>query len=159
MNPNNVRIRLSLKDGEFEAEGPKDFVDRYKTIVDTLLERLASAQPLRQGATAEHLDRINSHSTNGSSITTDFPEALHALPKNSSGTDLVLVAGSFARQDSPDKTFATGDANSLLMAQGVKVANPSQSLKNNLSLKRVFKVGKRWKISSTGEEHLKSLLH
>jgi hypothetical protein len=70
----------------------------------------------------------------------------------------MLVAGWYVQQASADKTFSTGDANQLLLGQGIKLSNPSQSLKNAIGAKRVFKVGKGYKVSKTGEEHLKTLM-
>jgi hypothetical protein len=46
----------------------------------------------------------------------------------------------------------------MLIEQGIKLSNPSQSMADNLKAKRVFKVGKNWKISKSGEDYLRTLL-
>jgi hypothetical protein len=87
----------------------------------------------------------------------EFGEVLHSLPNSATGPDRMLLAGSYAQLASADNTFSTGEANQLLLGQGVKLSNPSQALKNAIAAKRVFKVGKRYRVSKSGEEHLKSL--
>jgi hypothetical protein len=88
----------------------------------------------------------------------EFGEVLHALPNKASGPDQMLVAGWYAQDGSTDNTFSTGEANQLLLGQSVKIANPSQSLKNAIAAKRVFKVGSRYRVSKIGEQHLHSLI-
>ncbi len=100
----------------------------------------------------------SSSGANGAGTAKEFGEAIHSLPKGSSGTDQILVAGYYAAAGSADGTFATSEANSLLVEQGIKLSNPSQSLKNGLAAKRVFKVGKRFKLSKTGEDSIRSFI-
>jgi len=45
----------------------------------------------------------------------------------------------------------------LLIEQGVKLSNASQSLKNNVTAKRAFKVGSRYKVAKSGVDYLKTL--
>ena len=52
----------------------------------------------------------------------------------------------------------TGEANALLTEQGVKVGNPSQCVKQNLTAKRVFKHLGRYRVSQTGLEYLRQML-
>ena len=74
-----------------------------------------------------------------------------------SGTDQILLAGHYAAKVSSDGTFSTNDAHKLLIEQGVKLSNASQSMKNNLTAKRAFKVGGRFKIAKTGIDYLHAL--
>ena len=53
---------------------------------------------------------------------------------------------------------ATGEANTLLTDQGIKVGNPSQCVKQNLVAKRVFKHQRRYRVSQTGLDQLRQLL-
>lgn len=69
-----------------------------------------------------------------------------------------MLAGLYAQRQSADGTFTTGNANTLLVEQGVKLSNASQAMKGNADAKRAFRVAKRnWKVSKAGEEHLGSL--
>ena len=70
----------------------------------------------------------------------------------------MLVAGYFAQQRGADNGFATGEANTLLTEQGVKVGNPSQCVKQNLLAKRVFKHQGRYRVSQIGLDHLRQLV-
>jgi hypothetical protein len=145
------RIRVCLSSGEFEVEGDEQFIDRYKATVGVMLEHLASGN-----ARGPKQPELNS-SERDSQSPESFGQILHRLPKSATGTDQVLLAGQYAQTSSADNTFATAEANRLLVEQGIKLANPSQSLKNNLTAKRVFKVGKRYRVAKDGEEHLASL--
>ena len=57
-----------------------------------------------------------------------------------------------------ERTFATAEASKLLVEQGIKVSNPSQSLKNNMDGKKLFRVGNRFKISREGQDRVNDLL-
>jgi len=148
------RVRVSLVAGELEVEGDEEFVAKYDGDLKDMLRRLKEQAVPRPtgGATAAG----SSHRTDGAGNAKEFGEAIHSLPKGSSGTDQILVAGYYAAAGSADGTFATSEANSLLVEQGIKLSNPSQSLKNGLAAKRVFKVGKRFKLSKTGEDSIRS---
>ena len=74
------------------------------------------------------------------------------------GTDQILVAGHYAAMNNAQQTFVTAEANKLLVEQSIKLANPSQSLKNNLNSKKVFKVGSRFKLSRDGIDRVNELL-
>ncbi len=150
------RVRISLASGELEVEGSLDFVDRYETSIKAMLRRLEDhpspvrAQKERGGAGPR---------VGGDTDKRDFGEILHGLPKHATGADQILVAGWFVQKSSADSSFTTGDANKLLIGQGVKLSNAAQAMRGNLTAKRVFKVaGNRWRISKQGDEQLKTLL-
>ena len=145
------RVRISLQSGELELQGSETFVGRYADAIDALVALVQSNAPNLATSPSGNPDR------QGDRLDGEFPEALHLL-RTSSGTDQILLAGSFAARGSADGTFSTADANTLLLGQGIKLANPSQSMINNQKAKRLFKVGARWKVSRTGDEYLKSLL-
>ena len=148
-----AHVSLSLQTGAFEVAGSEAFVANYQPVIDALVARIQEEGPALP-AQAQAVARGNGMLA---ADLGEFPEALHSL-KSSSGTDQILVAGKFSAATSSDGTFGTSDASSLLIEQGIKLSNPAQSMTNNLKAKRVFKVGKNWKISKAGEEHLKSLL-
>jgi hypothetical protein len=154
-----VRVRICLATGELEVEGTPDFVGTYDKSIRAMLRRLeeqpapATSKGTPQGATADSSGAL------AGTAERDFGEVLHGLPKSATGTDQILLAGHFASQSSGDKSFSTGDANRLLVGQGVKLSNAAQAMRGNLTAKRVFKVGgNRWRISRQGEDHLRTLL-
>src|ERR1035437_5024120 len=152
--PDTGRIRISLTSAELEVEGPVEFVGKYSDAIGAMLGKLRdqpTPAPTRRGiGTPAEVPGSAGHAI-GAELG-EFGEVLHALPRSVTGVDHVLVAGYYASQASPDKTFATGDANKLLIDQGIKLSNASQALKNNLAAKRVFKSGRGYKVSKTGEE-------
>jgi hypothetical protein len=153
-----ARVRISLSAGDLEVEGTEEFVRQYAESIRTLIDRLEelpiqpAAQPPAVAAPAPVAPTAQAAEQR------EFGEVLHSLPNNASGPDRILLAGSYAQLASADNTFSTGEANQLLLGQGVKLSNPSQALKNTIAAKRVFKVGKRYRVSKTGEEHLRSLV-
>lgn len=154
-----ARVRISLSAGDLEVEGTEDFVRQYADSIRTLIDRLEELPVQRVGAQREAFDTpAPSASTASAAEQREFGEVLHSLPNDASGPDRMLLAGSYVQLASADNTFSTGEANQLLLGQGVKLSNPSQALKNAIVAKRVFKVGKRYRISKTGDEHLKSLV-
>lgn len=155
-----ARVRISLSTGDLEVEGTEDFVRQYSDSISTLIGRLEELPIQRVSPPAEAVGSSTPAAAKPASAAEqrEFGEVLHSLPSNASGSDRILVAGSYSQLASGDNTFSTGEANQLLLGQGVKLSNPSQALKNAIASKRVFKVGKRYRVSNTGEEHLKSLI-
>lgn len=151
MSIEQFRVRVSLQSGELEVEGSESFVSSFREDFSGLVGRIGNVQPSAapQGGSAAP--------SGTDTLAQSFPETLNLLPNDASATDQILVAGKFASSQAADATFSTSEAGALLMEQAVKLSNPSQSMKNNLKAKRVFKVGSRWKISKIGEEHLRTL--
>ena len=154
-----TRVRISLSAGDFEVEGSEEFVAQYGDAIQTLIDRLEK-QPIQalgpapEGAVGSTAAGVSAPPVEHG----EFGEVLHALPAKASGSDRILLAGLHVQRGSEDTTFSTGEANELLLGQGVKLSNPSQALKNAIKAKRVFRVGSRYRVSKTGEEHLKSLV-
>lgn len=159
-----ARIRISLTAGELEIEGPESFVSQYEESIAAVLERLreegvVAVAPQQQAPVVVTTTNGVGETTPGSAATAadePFGEVLHSL-NTKSGTDQILLAGYYVGKSAADGTFSTTEAHKLLIEQGVKLSNASQSLKNNLTAKRAFKVGSRFKISKTGIDYLNTL--
>jgi len=154
-----ARVRISLGSGDLEVEGTEEFVAQYDDAIQAMIGRLKE-QPVQAAAgAAAPAFAPAAHGAAAPDIAgREFGEVLHALSTNASGSDQMLVAGWYVQLGSADATFSTGAANQLLLGQGIKLSNPSQSLKNAIAAKRVFKVGKGYKVSKSGEEYLKTLI-
>ena len=153
MNAERAKLRINLAQREFEVEGSETFVKTYAERLDQLLGRLmeqpaAAAKPM---ASARPDGEVLPD-------TGTFGELLQRLPRAATDVDRMLVAGYFAQQRGADNGFATGEANTLLTEQGVKVGNPSQCVKQNLLAKRVFKHQGRYRVSQIGLDHLRQLI-
>ncbi len=157
-----ARVRINLSAGELEIEGREDFVSQYADSIRDLLGRIVSDAPgvYIGGATSLPPTAPNSPQPRTLGTTSSelepFGEVLHSLGSKT-GTDQILLAGYYVSADHADGTFSTIEANKLLIEQGIKLSNASQSLKNNLTSKRVFKVSNRYKVAKSGIEYLKSV--
>jgi len=149
----DTHIRVSINLGELEIEGTQEYVETFRVVVDALIDRLGAGANTRNTGSSLQVK-------SGSAIEhdTEFPEALLSLPSSVTGGDQLLVASWFVQRSSSDNTYSTAEANKLLVDQGVKLANASQSNTNALKAKRVFKVGKRFRLSSKGDDYVRALL-
>lgn len=153
-----THLRINLAAGEFELSGSPDFISQYDAVTRELLDRLTKT-PVAPSAPAAA--PAGAAASPAPVATADdvgaFGEVLHSLSSSATATDQILVAGWYIARSTSDGTFSTAEANKLLLEQGIKVANPSQSLKNCVGAKRAFKMGNRFKVSKTGETHIGSL--
>ncbi len=155
MNGQRTRLRINLSQREFEVEGSEAFVKAYVERFEAWLTAFDQpADPVRvspppSSPTEPEPLRLDAQS---------FGELLHHLPRAASDVDRILLAGYFAYARNADKSFSTGEANTLLTDQGVKVGNPSQCVRQNLLAKRVFKHQRRYRVSQTGVDYLRQLL-
>lgn len=151
------RIRVSLSANEIEIEGDQEFIAKYDDTLDAMLESLRDGKvispPEEKGGGGG-----GQGATNSSGVKGEFGEALHTFSSSANVTDQMLLAGSYAQVRNADNGFTTGQANQLLIEQGIKAGNPSQCMTNNLNAKRVFKLtGNKYRVSKKGTEHLKKL--
>ena len=155
-----ARVRVSLTTGELEIEGSESFVSQYADSIGSVLKRLLEDGPsVPLPAAVPVITPVAAGSGPAPTVSTGdepFGQVLHSLTSKS-GTDQILLAGYYAAKSTSDGTFSTNDAHKLLIEQGVKLSNASQSMKNNLASKRAFKVGSRFKIAKTGIEYLNTL--
>lgn len=150
-----ARLRVNLAQSEFEVEGSEDFVRTYAERFDALLDRLGhGVQPQDPPAGRAKPPQAPALSIDGASL----GELLHHLPRSATDVDRMLLAGHVAQSRSADNSFSTGEANALLTEQGVKIGNPSQSVKQNLVARRVFRHQRRYRVSQIGLDHLAQLL-
>ena len=153
-----ARLRVNLAQSEFEVEGSEAFVRTYAERFDALLDRLngrpADDPPVRAARPAAQLPSTPPKALDFDSL----GEYLHHLPRSATDVDRVLVAGYVAQSRSTDNSFSTGEANALLTEQGVKIGNPSQSVKQNVVAKRVFRHQRRYRVSQIGMDQLTQLL-
>jgi ABC-type uncharacterized transport system permease subunit len=155
-----ARIRVSLTTGEFEIEGSETFVSQYADSIGYVLQRLLEDGPsVPVPAAAPVITPVAAGSGSAPTVSSadePFGQVLHSFTSKS-GTDQILLAGYFHAKTTSDGTFATNEAHKLLIEQGIKLSNASQSMKNNLTSKRAFKVGSRFKIAKTGLDYLNTL--
>jgi len=128
---------------------------------------LESSDPIEQVVADMQirLERLEAHDrTEGSESRAEFlldhvalGELLHRLPRDATDADRMLLAGHGAQVRSIDNSFSTGESNALLTEQGVKIGNPSRSVKMNVIARRVFRHQRRYRVSQIGLDHLAHL--
>lgn len=150
-----ARLRVNLAQSEFEVEGSEAFVRTYAERFDALLDRLGHpARPDKRPPAEARPPSAPALSLDDTSL----GELLHHLPRSATDVDRMLLAGYVAQARAPDKAFSTGEANTLLTEQGVRIGNPSQSVRQNVVAKRVFRHQRRYRVSQIGIDHLAHLL-
>jgi hypothetical protein len=149
-----ARLRVNLAQSEFEVEGSEAFVRTYAERFDALLDRLGHARPAEPAAAVAPAPCAPAVPVEPKTL----GELLHHLPRSATDVDRMLLAGHFAQSRFADASFSTGEANTLLTEQGVKIGNPSQSVKQNLVAKRVFRHQRRYRVSQIGIDYLVQLL-
>lgn len=152
------RIRVAVGGCELELVGTAEFIDSHSVAIAMMLERVENASSDIVETTTPGPPSLPGASNAAAISDMEFGQALLLLPDSASGTDQILLAGQFAQSQSDDSTFSTRDASQMLMEQGIKLANPSQSIRNNSDQKRVFKVGKRFRVSADGQRYVEGLL-
>ncbi len=156
MDEQRARLRINLSQREFEVEGSERFVKAYAERFDALLAGLSD--PSREVVAAPVAPRVAPAAAAPRPAAQTFGEMLHQLPRSASDVDRMLAAGYFAHLRSPDQSFSTGEANDLLTGQGIKIGNPSQSVRQNVAAKRMFRHQGRYRVSQTGLDYLRQLL-
>jgi hypothetical protein len=155
-----ARLRVNLAQSEFEVEGSEAFVRTYAERFDALLDRLGHGTP-SEDPPATGAEPARPQQPNPPALAIDgtsLGELLHHLPRSATDVDRMLLAGHVAQTRSADNAFSTGEANALLTEQGVKIGNPSQSVKQNVVARRVFRHQRRYRVSQIGLDHLAQLL-
>jgi hypothetical protein len=153
-----ARLRVNLAQSEFEVEGSEAFVRTYAERFDALLDRL-NGRPAEAPTVGAARPAAQVRGVPAKALDSDcLGEYLHRLPRSATDVDRVLVAGYVAQSRSSENSFSTGEANALLTEQGVKIGNPSQSVKQNVVARRVFRHQRRYRVSQIGMDHLTQLL-
>lgn len=149
-----LRVRASRSAGELEIEGSPDLVREWW---DELWPDVGAESNVPNSA-ARRSVRSRPSVDGESDLPEIFGEFFHEFRSDSTDVDKVLIAGAFVQGKDDDRTFTTKNANQLLIDQNIKVANASECVRRLLATKRAFVVSDgRFRVSSTGLEHLKAL--
>ncbi len=148
-----AKLRVNLQEREFEVEGSEAFVATYGARIEQLLHRLVEGA--RGAPAAGDPPPVEARPTDD---TGGIGALLHALPRNATDVDRMLLAGWYVQAGNAERSFTTADANRHLVDHGIKVGNASQSVKQNLLAKRAFQVQRgRYRVAQAGLQHLAQL--
>lgn len=162
-----AKIRINLSSREVEIEGSEDFVSKYDETINSFLEKIyldddnKNQSKVNSEVEYDKAETNTSEEVDDSEIDDDtsFGELYNKLPNSAKDVDKMLLAGYFVQLSSEDKIFSTRLASGLLLEQGVKLTNPSASMKSNMSTKKVFKHKGQYRISETGISYIKGLIN
>ena len=92
----------------------------------------------------------------------NFGEWFHGFKDNVNDLDKALLTAYYEQKQSPENDFKTSAVNQSLQEHGIKLSNPSSSLKRLTAKKLLFqtrKVGKLkyMRVSADGVKYLKTL--
>lgn len=161
-----LMVRLNYSIREFEVRGSptdvSDWVGRLSSLLDadpTVVAEDAARVTTPASPPTEAL-AINYGSGGSDGFPANFGEYFHRFRTDITDVDRMLIAGHFLEQSSDGRVFTTAEANRMLKEQGVRVTNPSEALRRNLSTRRVFKVtGRDFRTARpAGVDQLRTLL-
>lgn len=137
------RIRVEVGGKALELEGDEEFLGRYTKELDGLLGELGGPASGPRQALVQP-----------GSVPDTFGEFMLSVPSAATDTDRVLAAVYFVAGGMPSKTVTTKEANDLLLSQGYKLSNPSQSIKNSIVAKRLFRHESGVRLSQSGVKYV-----
>ncbi len=149
------RIRIKFVYGEIEIEGSEDFIREQLSSMSEVLDQW-KLQPI-SGICEVGSELSSDNKDQSSSVPVHFGEYYQKFPNTIKDTDRFLIAGYFVQSNSPNNSFSTGEANTNLRDNNVKLSNPSQAAVGLKQSKKIFKVENGWKVSETGISYLESL--
>lgn len=165
-----AKFKFNFKTGEIEIEGTEDFVRQQIDGIDHLLNIFAISSNGNEDEVPPHGNGVQPNVTTAAAAAVDeadvppatFGEWMHGFRAELSDIDKALITARFVQSQSASNDFKTSDVNKALQEHGIKLSNPSQSLKLLSTKKHLFqtrKVGKLrfMRVSFDGQKHLGTL--
>ena len=173
-----TRVKINLKSGEIEIEGSEAFVENQMDNLDSIIDLLSSVQE-------EPINTITHVPDNGSApaviaetissdedasvppgdilVPSSFGEWMHNFKDEVNDLEKCLLTAYYVQKGSPENDFKTSEVNKSLKEHGIKLSNPSTSLKRLVEKKLLFQTRKSGKlrlmrVSQDGMTLLRSLL-
>ena len=163
-------FRINLKTGEIEISGSEEFVeariDSLGEILELVSESAVESEVVEEPANASSSNQ-SEQASSASKATSDgipstFGEWMHSFKDDITDIQKALITARFVQSQSPENDFKTAEVNKSLKDHGIKLSNPSKSLKVLEEKKFLFqtrKVGKLSykRVSTDGQAHLETL--
>lgn len=165
-----AKFKINLKSGEVDIAGSEEFVERQIEKLADLVEALGFSLGSGANDDAEDQDHANggeevrapASKQSGDAPTGTFGEWLHSFKSEINDLDKALITARFVQAQSAENDFKTSEVNKALKEHGIRLANPSNSLKRLADKKLMFqtrKVGslRFMRVSVDGQKHLETL--
>lgn len=167
----SATFKINIKTGDVEIRGSEEFVERRVEALPEVLELLeellgeqASTEGLSTPPPATNTQGSKPPETDDSSdsMPDTFGEWMHSFRDDISDLEKALITARFVQSQSSSNDFKTSEVNKSLLEHGIKLSNPSRSLKLLAEKKLLFqtrKVGKLryMRVSQDGQQHLESI--
>lgn len=141
----DISVRINFRVGEIAVSGPKEVVDEYLDRYSELAD--VQPEPARKALPSE---------TN--EVPDEFGAYLQLFPTSVSDVDRALIAANFVQRGSQEDSFSTRELNQQLVEQGIRLSNPSESVRQNVRSRRAFALSRgRFRVSKQGVAHLSTL--
>lgn len=162
-----AKFKLNLKTREVEIEGSEAFVERQIRSLETIFETLSQNDcDSRHADEDESVEKVANIKSGDKPMTDSMPatfgEWMHSFKTELTDLDKALITAKYVQLKSPENDFKTAEVNTALKEHGIKLSNPSGTLKRLAGKKYLFqtrKVGKLrfMRLSTDGQEILESL--
>ncbi len=149
----STKVKINLNSGEIEFEGSQEFVqeqmDNLELILNLISSRKLTSANNSQTFSEEDDDFEDEASEDGEdsdstpseadlSIPESFGEWMHKFKDGINGVDKALITAYYVQQQAPKNDFKTIEVNNSLKDHGIKLSNPSKTLKSLETKKYLF---------------------
>lgn len=169
-----TRVKINLYSGEIELEGSEKFVENQLENLDSIIELISSVRKTEKNKVSHDINNEQESSDNdiddqpntnpkGISVPSSFGEWMHKFRDDVNDLEKCLLTAYYVQNGSPQNDFKTREVNDSLKEHGIKLSNPSTSLKRLVEKKLLFQTRKNgavkfMRVSQDGMQLLKSLL-
>lgn len=160
-----TKFKINLRTGEVEFEGNETFVEKQIQNLEKTIGLFG--KQIISNVNTNKEDKITNPSNGvkaqaSSDIPETFGEWLHSFKSDVNDLEKALITARYVQSQSSDNDFKTSEVNKSLKDHGIKLTNPSTSLKRLIGKKFLFQTRKKgslkfMRLSVDGQSHLDSI--
>src|SRR5437879_4518432 len=135
MSQDRVKVRIAFAAREVEVEGTGQAVREWLDDLKPYIQQFAGIAADAPGPPRSDVPGLPDP---GVPVPGMFGEFFHRFEGKLTDVDRMLIAGYFEQETGTDKVFTTRGAAELLREQKAEPANPSESVRRNVAMRRVY---------------------